>query len=818
MPTELTQEQLAKIHSAIFGRRQIEAIKLYREFRGVGLAEAKDAVEKLSTELEAQEPTKFAPKPKGCAAVVLFLGVALAILFWLVASVRAGESPTQSNGVPTVDEALAAKHDIWGEAALRQPGGPSYGFFKKLLPPLRYVDAAFRFYPIVLSAPNAPQKARLVSNGSAINAKAVLKTWNEIGVPVTFRVGEDQQIFGEDPRRLDGPHLFKSFLPIVQLSYAHEDTIFCEESFASVDPALANNGIVFVQFSTEDRKPGKISAAIDSATPLAVSGGAICDTNGRAWVWFSPEWQWDAAQQKLIANLNGKKSALLAIATKASAATKLTLTKSRFAAERKKSIAAWQSILNRTMQVEVPEKIVNDAWRTLLVNNFALVDGDRAYYSAGNAYKALYEAECGDAVRAFLLWGLPQESTKMLKPLMNYTRKGLEFHNAGFKLQTLSHFYWLTRDTNWLEKMRPDWTRETGRILHGREADSGLLPRERYCGDIGTQVYSLHSNGACWRGLRDFAAVLADVGEMEKSKQLADTAREYRLKLLAATGKSERLDTQPPFIPIALFGEEKPYEVLTASMMGSYWNLIAPYLLGSELFFNSDREKWIIEYLHEHGGICMGMIRFDQHSGLFANHESVDDLYGLRYVMTLLRRDEVDRALISFYGKLAQGLTPETFIGAEGTRLKPEDAFGRAMYLPPVNTAQALLLWQLRYMLVQDWDLNDDGKPETLRLLFATPKNWLRDGAEIKVQHAPTSFGEISMRVRSRLNHGEVVAEIEAPQRQRPEKMLLRIRLPDGWKIISANCGAKKFLADEKGTIDISPLTGKFTIRFAVGK
>src|SRR5437879_2038428 len=73
---------------------------------------------------------------------------------------------------PSVDEALASKRDLWAEAALRQPGGPSYDFFARLLPPLRYVDAPFRHYPIVLSAPGAPAKARLISNGSALNALA----------------------------------------------------------------------------------------------------------------------------------------------------------------------------------------------------------------------------------------------------------------------------------------------------------------------------------------------------------------------------------------------------------------------------------------------------------------------------------------------------------------------------------------------------------------------------------------------------------------------------------------------------------------------
>ena len=79
--------------------------------------------------------------------------------------------------------------DVWGEAALRRPGGASYEFFEPLLPPLRYVNTDFRHYPLVLCAPGAAVKARWVSNGSAVNARANKKPmWREVGFPVHFHI------------------------------------------------------------------------------------------------------------------------------------------------------------------------------------------------------------------------------------------------------------------------------------------------------------------------------------------------------------------------------------------------------------------------------------------------------------------------------------------------------------------------------------------------------------------------------------------------------------------------------------------------------
>ena len=135
----------------------------------------------------------------------------------------------------TLEEALAAKQDLWGLAAIQQTNGPSYEFFANLLPPLRYVNAAFRQYPIVLCAPGSLQKARLISNGSAINAHAQLNTWKEVGVPVLFFVDGETVPFGEKLDALNGPQYERGGLPIVRMDYRSGETLYCEETFASVE-------------------------------------------------------------------------------------------------------------------------------------------------------------------------------------------------------------------------------------------------------------------------------------------------------------------------------------------------------------------------------------------------------------------------------------------------------------------------------------------------------------------------------------------------------------------------------------------------------
>ena len=244
------------------------------------------------------------------------------------------------------------------------------------------------------------------------------------------------------------------------------------------------------------------------------------------------------------------------------------------------------------------------------------------------------------------------------------------------------------------------------------------------------------------------------------------------------------------------------------------------YSIASGIFPpGSAEENWIPRYQEQHGGIFLGMIRSGGDKfNFWTGSERVNPLYGTRYTLDTLRRDDPERALVSFYGMLAQGFTRNTFVCGEGCSLPPVDDAGRIFYCPPNSAANGHFLSMLRAMLVQDSDLDDDGRPETLRLLFATPKRWLEDGKTIRVERAPTAFGPVSITVRSRLAANEITAELALPQREHPRRTLLRIRVPEGWRVVSADTVAHHFAADKNGTVDLSALSGAATLTFRVEK
>ena len=103
--------------------------------------------------------------------------------------------------------------------------------------------------------------------------------------------------------------------------------------------------------------------------------------------------------------------------------------------------------------------------------------------------------------------------------------------------------------------------------------------------------------------------------------------------------------------------------------------------------------------------------------------------------------------------------------------------------------------------------MNDDGRADTLRLLFATPRRWLADGCDIEVDHAPTAFGEVSIHAHSDLKHNRVEADVTLPERA-PDRTLLRFRLPDH-QTYFAEADGHPLPVQNGDTFDLSGLKGK---------
>ena len=194
---------------------------------------------------------------------------------------------------------------------------------------------------------------------------------------------------------------------------------------------------------------------------------------------------------------------------------------------------------------------------------------------------------------------------------------------------------------------------------------------------------------------------------------------------------------------MSLDSGETPYDTVTESRAGSYWNLVAPYALASGLFRpRSVQARGALRYVLSHGSRLLGMVRASAFSlyGPGANPaiSGSDQVYGVNMSRFLAEQDQSGQLVLSLYGQLAAGMTPNTFVAGEAASVAPLDGLRfRAMYLPPNATANDSFLETLRLMLVED-------PASGLRLAFATPRGWLGAGKRIEVTAAPTRFGPVS--------------------------------------------------------------------------
>jgi hypothetical protein len=443
------------------------------------------------------------------------------------------QTPAQKSAAPSLAEAMASPRDVYGEAAMRQPNGPSYEFFAPLLPPPRYVNADFLYYPIVLSAPNAKVKARLISNGSGVNLSGGARSWTDVGTPVRFRVGPDEYLFGSLRERTTEPVLAEGWLPIVEIRYSHRSPvqsggvvpldqpthvhppeIYRQEAFVATDAAFVTNAFVFVKFDLSQGTNGYVAVDVDSKSSLQFKDGRLTDDEGRVLAFFDAAWKWERGLA--VTRLKPGTIATLAIPTQplvgddvrrlisnsdrgprnSESSQSLLTSAATFSYDEQREACAqtWRGILAQGMNVETPEPVVNNAWRHLICQNFELINGDRIHYSAGNQYDQLYESEGSDALLAMLVWGYESDARRLIVPLLDFTRKGLEFHQAGFKLNDVSRYFWQTRDVAAIKELRPRWEKEAERLVNNRTGEGGLFPQEQYCGDIHTFCYSLNAN------------------------------------------------------------------------------------------------------------------------------------------------------------------------------------------------------------------------------------------------------------------------------------------------------------------------------------
>ncbi|NLN92169.1 MAG: hypothetical protein GX130_02525 [Candidatus Hydrogenedens sp.] len=439
-----------------------------------------------------------------------------------------------------------------------------------------------------------------------------------------------------------------------------------------------------------------------------------------------------------------------------------------------------------------------DCQRNLLIQNLML----RWRYSMGAVVynQSWYQPESSDAMSLLTMYGYPQEARAGLTTLLHKT-KGAGFYTnweAGEKLSHGAEYYFLTRDNTFLEEHLDAHTALCETFAKQIQEDpKGLLEKQRHCGDIPDVDYCTFHQAVGWQGLRHMASAWQLAGFSEVADTYAAVADQLRESLLQAIELSSTgLADGTLFVPSILYGEEKEvYSPITKTRMGSYWNLCMPYAFATGLWpFDSAELTAISDFMHGHGATLLGLLRFNYYPVEIGSYKAdglpgywssgVDNVYLPSYQRMLAQRDDAERLILSFYGKLMHGQTRGTFVSGEGDTLGPYPGLEyRSSYGAVCSANNTAFLLPLRLMLVRESTDPATGIPEGLHLAHATPRQWLEAGKEIRVEEAPTAFGLVSFTLKAKSDGSAIEISIKTPERNMPEQLRLKLRLPQGKKI-----------------------------------
>ncbi|HEX4521554.1 MAG TPA: hypothetical protein VH063_18415 [Gaiellaceae bacterium] len=712
----------------------------------------------------------------------------------LTAAIRVGSAPAVVAGgcaaprataayAAKVTRALASGHDLWGDALLKSPGGPTFLGASGHLAPILYARSAkgrpltrSGVYYLPFSEPEGSLGAGTVALHVADGSEIIS---NRVGGPA-LEVGVAGGPYGSCVSRLAPARLASGWLPILDTRYEG----YSQESFAARIPETGSL-VSFVRVSG----PGPIRLT-PTVRGLHRSGDSLV-RGSRTYLVFGAGAHWTGGS--LV--FSGQ-NAYAAWIVHPGHVKPFVLDATRYAAARASIGAFWRSQLAEGATFDVPETRVMDAERALLVQNLEL----SWRYSIGNPYEEFSFPESIDGAQVMTELGFAQVGRSILR--VSLTRRATPYPGwtMGEKLLGAAVYERLTGDTGFLgfaDSKLAAYVAALGR----RQQAGGLLQPEHFSSDITDAVRGLHAQAVAWQGLTSMAAVWKSAGHPKQAARATAIAARLSAGLRLAVERSERrLPDGSLFLPMRLDAGEQPYASVTESRAGSYWNLVAPYALASGLFPPGGAQaKGALAYLLLHGSRLLGLVRAGGYAlygpGATTTLSGTDQVYGVNAARFMAAMGEPDQLVLSLYGQLADGMTQNTFVAGEAASVAPLDGLRyRAMYLPPNSVSNDAFLETLRLMLVQE-------AAGGLRLAFATPRGWLSPGKRIAVAGAPTGFGPLSYTLQASAH--EVRVHLD-PLSKRPGSIELRLRLPAGRRIRSVSPRAR--FDSSSGTIDL-PVT-----------
>jgi hypothetical protein len=751
-----------------------------------------------------------------------------------------------------VVDALTTSQDVYGQQILDKPEGPTYDNVKDFFTPIMYAIAPAAqggfltdtgVYYIPFGQPQQPTErgdlALTVADGSQIISNKV----DNLSLSTRIFVGAGgQEQFGSCLANLSTPALYKGYLPILQLQYRDHDGIeYQEESLATNLPGT-NLVASYIKITAQrglgktEHKPINIRFQVCTNCNLHQEGNQLIDDQGRTYLYFSPGATF--SNSDLVYNLDklnngiGDSVYIVRPVTPIANAPAVQSDKSGQEQARVDSTTYWENRLSEGNLFQVPESNIMDAQRNLLIQDLLMT----WRYSLGNAYEAFYQPESSTTMGTLGRYGFTNVYKQALQDLLPKS-KGITRRNweIGEKLSHAADYYRLTSDPSLIIENLKAYKDYAVDLATQHAADPNhLLEVQQYSSDVPNKVYGLHQIGTALFGLQNMVSVWRELGQTDLANEYGLIADDLRVWFDKAIKQSSTLMPDGSlFTQAMLLEKEDPYDHLPVTVLGSYWNLVAHYGFAAQVYAPGTPEaKATLQYLYNHGSRLMGLLK--------VRDGAINNVYEAEHIKFLADNDQPDQMVLSLYNQLTHGMTRNTFITGEAANVGPlaskwpkqfgicakdpcpppsfdtgwgSNEYYRGMYLSPNTANNGFFLRLLRLMMINEVT-NNKGEPQSMQLAFSTPRGWLEEGKKIQINDAPTLFGPVSYTITSKIDHNQVMADMDIPSQKPIGNLQLRLRVPANKQLIGVEINGQpytKFNASEE-TIDLTGLTGKLII------
>ncbi len=625
---------------------------------------------------------------------------------------------------------------------------------------------------------------------------------------VEFRVGKSAELLGRNRNNFSSIGYERGYLPIVTADYIDNGIRYRETAFAvKPEDNTAGPDVAYAGFEITNTGGAPQQAILDvdvilndGSRPRFAKREVLDDSGAVLLVDSGTDGAFNDAQGRLshvftVAAGETRRVCFTIPYLPDSSGLPRPTAITDFDAAHRRVVDFWQGILAKAVDVEVPEKRINNVWRALLLQNFVLADGPRFTYGSGLRYNdSTYPQENGFATHVFAMYGFKGYADAMQA---GFLRMSVDREGAGRKYQNrramvLHHLledYRLTGKTDLFDRFKSDYYRVADEIISDRHSTMkevngekplywGLLPPDKPGVDVqaSTQtVYVPAHNITNCQGLEDFGHFLVITGlDRKRGEEYLHEAADFRRTLMSAMERAAiRTPGQPPFVDLqTLFFRQTPeygpdpYDDLALGrLQGTYFH----YWVDMEFhyhFFNPDDEvgQWLADYVQRHNGFVLGLTR--ARSQTDRPFGWVNNVYDGGYYDYRLRQGRIEDFLLGLYARLAFGMSRYVYVASEGSPFigynTQNGGFVGADYSFPNSAANADTLLMLRNALVVE-ELRDDIETGKLFLLRGAPRAWFASGKQIEARRMPTFFGTLSFQTSASPDGRAISAHIEPP-------------------------------------------------------